>query len=70
MFTHYDVFIDEQDTATLGGASMLTEWGECDAREEDGAIECDNVQSGADKHFQGWAWYVCKHHVRFQSVCV
>lgn len=35
----------QYDIDATGGASMLTEWGECDPSYEAGAIECDAVQS-------------------------
>ncbi len=47
----------DQDTAALGSASMLTEWGMCDPTLPDGVIECDSVQSHADAHLQSWAWW-------------
>ena len=31
--------------------------GECNPTLEQGAAECDSVQSGADKHFQSWSWW-------------
>jgi len=53
--TMFDSVMD--DMKTLGGASMLTEWGEIDPRTPSGFVESGTIQGLADKHLQGWAWW-------------